>query len=85
LPEIIIKLYGGLRTFSGEGVGSGKELEEGIRVSIEPRTEVQDILKQLGIPEENVHLTFVDKKRVALSEEIGEGMVLHVFPPMAGG
>ena len=27
----------------------------------------------------------VDKKRAALSDEIRDAAILHVFPPMAGG
>jgi len=85
LPEIIVKLYGGLRTSFEKGLRPPEQQVEGIRVSADEPATVRAILKRLRIPEEKVHLVFLDKKRAALSDEIRDAAILHVFPPMAGG
>lgn len=82
--EITVKLYGGLR-IAAEQKGLGALSEKGLLVSFNGRVTVREVLKHLRISEDDVHLTFVDRKRISFSDEVYDGKVLHVFPPMAGG
>ena len=74
--KIQLKLYATLRKFAP---GDGDELD------IEPGSSVNDILKQLGIPDIEAKLIFINGKKVAIDAILKGGERLGIFPPVGGG
>ncbi|RLC31897.1 MAG: MoaD/ThiS family protein [Deltaproteobacteria bacterium] len=53
--------------------------------SVEPGTTVGDLLEQLGIPEQEAKIIFIDSVKVSLDTVLNEGMTVSIFPPIGGG
>jgi len=54
-------------------------------LDIHPGTEVGDIVKQLGIPDKEVTLIFINGRHGQLTSELHDGDTLGMFPPVGGG
>ena len=74
--KIQLKLYATLRKFLPD------DCDE---LDIEPGSSVNDILKQLGIPDNEAKLIFIDGKKGAIDTILKGGERLGVFPPVGGG
>ena len=74
--QIHLKLYATLRKFLP---GHGDE------INIEPGSSVRDILNQLGIPNTEAKLIFINGKRGPIDTILKGGERLGIFPPVGGG
>jgi molybdopterin converting factor small subunit len=46
---------------------------------------VADVVRLLGIPADMPFITMIDGRDAALERPLGDGDVLSLFPPLAGG
>ncbi|MFW6108880.1 MAG: MoaD/ThiS family protein [archaeon] len=75
--KITVKTYASLREYTdGEGT---------VIMGLDEETCVGDVLRELGIPEDEVKILMLNGKRVKLGAQVGDGDRLAVFPPIAGG
>ena len=77
--RITIKLYSMLRSYLKDGEnGVGLlELPDGAKIA--------DVLSGLGIPEKIPKIMQINGDQKEAVDELSDGDVLSVFPPMAGG
>jgi len=80
LPEIEIRLFAGLRKYNPKDPE-----EQRFDKEIPPGTTVQDLIDELGIPEQKAKLIFVNNLRRDRDYEFEEGDRVGIFPPVAGG
>ena len=52
---------------------------------IEPGTTVRNLLKQLGVPEDEIKLIFIDGIKGDLTSTLQGGERVGIFPPVGGG
>jgi molybdopterin converting factor small subunit len=52
---------------------------------IEPGTTVRNLLKQLGVPEDEIKLIFINGIKGNLASVLQSGDRVGVFPPVGGG
>ncbi len=77
--QITIKLYSMLRSYLGEyekGVAE-REFPDGAIIA--------DVVASLGIPEKIPRITLINGEQKKEGDELSDGDVLSVFPPIAGG
>jgi molybdopterin synthase sulfur carrier subunit len=74
--KIQLKLYATLKKFTPN---------DGDEINIEPGSSVDDILKQLGIPDTDAKLIFINGKKGAIDTILNGGERLGIFPPVGGG
>jgi len=55
------------------------------RHPIKPGTRVRELLGQLGVPEYEVNLVFIDGAKGNLDSRLNGGERLSLFPPLGGG
>jgi len=53
--------------------------------SIESGICVKDLVKQLGVPEYEVYIVFIDGVLANLDSSIKDGALVTLFPPLDGG
>jgi molybdopterin synthase sulfur carrier subunit len=75
-PHISIKLFATLRTYTPEQSDS---------FPVRPGTMIRDLIEQLGVPEEEVKLIFVDGIKGELTSPLKGGERVGIFPPVGGG
>ena len=73
--NVTVKLFATLR----EG-----RFEEEVR-RYDPDTTVGQIAEDLGIPEADVKIVFVNNRHAGLDRVLCEGDVVGIFPPIGGG
>lgn len=80
---IKLKLFAGLRRYLDVGLDGGREFE------LAPGASVLDLLNQVPLPLEEVHLTLVNGIHHPVDGlgalQLNEGDVVGVWPPIAGG
>ncbi len=54
-------------------------------LNLPPGTTVAEMVKQLGIPENEVTLIFINGRHGQLTSELHDGDTLGMFPPVGGG
>ena len=81
---ISVRLHGVLNERVQQAGDRGRAGGE-LRLPFEGAVKVRDVLERLGVSDKDVHLVFVGRKRVKLDEELRDGDLLAVYPPMAGG
>ncbi len=74
--KIRLKLYATLRKFRPDDTDE---------LDIEPGSSVNDILKQLGIPDTEAKLIFINGKKGSIGTILKGGERLGIFPPVGGG
>ena len=83
--HITLKLFATLEKYLPPGRGAHNEAV----VEVPDGASVAEVLRQLGVPREEVHLVLVDGRFVpvdALNEvRLKEGQALAIWPPVAGG
>ena len=83
--RITLKLFATLEKY----LPTARKAHNGAEVEVPDGASVADVLRQLGVPREEVHLVLVDGRFVpedALEEvRLEEGQALAVWPPVAGG
>lgn len=52
---------------------------------VEPGTAIRDLLRQLGVPEDEVKLIFVNGRKGDLTTTLQGGERVGIFPPVGGG
>jgi len=73
--HVTVKLYATLRT--GRFVQKTLEFEDGITV--------QELIKSLSLPENEVTLIFVNGQHAQLQDKLSDGDTVALFPPVGGG
>jgi len=73
--RITVKLFAGL--------GENFPIPDSTDLSV-PRT-VQELIKEIGIPEEKAAIIFIDNRHAKLADTVRPGEVLALFPPIGGG
>ena len=76
--KVKVRVYGTLLTY----VPGQKEEHE---LEVDAPVGAGELMKHLGIPEEEVWLLSVGKRQVPTSYEVTEGEELSIFPPVTGG
>ena len=77
---ITIKLFGTLRSYY-----SGYKHTSGIELKIDSKTEVKQVIKQLGLSATQVGIVTIDGKIARADDFIPENSEVKVFQPLAGG
>ena len=80
MTKVEINLYATLRKHRSEEA-PGKPL----LVEVSDGTTLTGLLEQLGIPEEEIQVVFVNNMQRHLSYILQPGDKLGIFPPIAGG
>lgn len=75
-PVVTLKLYASLQAFAPAG---------GDTVTVLPGTTIQDLLRRIGLPEDQARLIFVDGVRGELQTILSGGERVGIFPPVGGG
>ena len=78
--EVQARLYATLRKYQ-PGLGHG----EAIRVGLPRGSRVDDLLKKLGVPEDETKQVFVDGRQRPFDYLLQGGEEVGIFPPIAGG
>ncbi len=52
---------------------------------IKPGANIRDLIKQLGVSEDDIKLIFIDGKKGDLSSSLHGGERVGIFPPVGGG
>ena len=74
--KIQVKLYATLRKFLPD---------DNNEMDVEPGVSVRDLLKQLGIPDTEAKLIFINGRRGSIDTILQGGERLGIFPPVGGG
>ena len=77
--KIKVKVFATLRKYVADESSGQQELE------LAEEATVEEAVRELKIPEEQVAFVFVNSVRKKLDEPLTEGDELGVFPPIAGG
>lgn len=78
--EIEVKLFATLRDYLPKGSSRFS-----CRMEIDGHTRVQDIVRELRIPDEIPKIILVNGIHGKAEQKLKEGDVLSIFPPVAGG
>ncbi len=77
---IEVRLFATLRRYRPElGIG------EPLRIEIAEKTTVRDVLRQLGIPEEDVKIVMRNNRQVELDTVLEDGDRVAFIPAVGGG
>ena len=52
---------------------------------IPPNTTIKEIINDLGIPEDQAAIIFVNSRHAKLDQKLYEGDIVAFFPPVGGG
>jgi len=74
--SIDINLFATLRSFLPDAPKA---------MTVSQGTRIKDLVKTLGIPEEDVKLIFINGKREMLSYVLKDNDRVGIFPPVGGG
>ena len=74
--HITLKLFASLTKF---------EPDSSDRYPVNSHTSVHNIIKQLGIPENEAKLIFINNKKGTPDSVLKDGDRLGIFPPIGGG
>lgn len=75
-PVIHLKLFATLRKYQPASAGE---------YPITPGIKVRDLVRELGIPENEAKLVFVNSVRSELDTLLAGGERVGIFPPVGGG
>lgn len=71
-----LKLFASLTRFSPDDTE---------KIPISPGTSVEQLLRQLNVPVEKVHLIFINGVRKTRDTPLNDADRVGIFPPVAGG
>jgi len=80
MVEVEVRFYASLRRYR-----PGVPLDGSERVLLPPGSTVRELLAGLGIPAEEVHTTFVNRRVMAPEALLQAGDRVDLFPAIAGG
>lgn len=78
--HVEVRLYAGL----GEA-GSGATHGGPIALELEEGATVRTAIEALGLPQERIHLIFVNGAARGLGHQLADGDRVGLFPPVGGG
>lgn len=78
--HVRVKLFATLGEFSPGG-GAGQPFELNMREG----ATVQEVIDHLGLPEESVHVLFVNGRARPRDWKLTDGDEIGIFPPIGGG
>ncbi len=78
--QVTVKLFATLRKHLPPGGEAGRA-----SMDLAPGATVEDLVKGLGIPGETRLLVLVNAVHAEPPQELEEGDVVAIFPPLAGG
>ena len=79
--EVEVKLYASLQDYMPEKA----EGSNAFSVKLETGKKLGDLIEEIGIPESEVKMVFVNNKKRQEEYEIQDGDSIAIFPPIAGG
>ena len=77
MPKVQVNLYAMLRKYSRG--------EPSVEVVIEPGQTVRQVLGQLGVPQDEVRIIFVDNRAAGPESKLQGGEQLGIFSAIGGG
>ena len=78
--DIEVKLFATLRDYLPKGSSRFS-----CKMEVDGQTRVQDILERLRIPEEIPKIILINGVHGKKEQQLKDGDVLSIFPPVAGG
>jgi sulfur-carrier protein len=81
---VTVKLYAGLSRHLAEsqpGLSAGAPLE----VELPDGATVADLIAELGLPEDEIKVTFVNNRTCPRDRQLESGDEVGIFPPVGGG
>lgn len=78
--EIEVKLFATLRDYLPKGSSRFS-----CKMEIDDHTRVEEILSRLNIPEDMPKIILINGTHAKKDQELKDGDVLSIFPPVAGG
>ena len=80
--KVYVKVFANLRDY----VNPRPEIAEKIELEVERGTKVGNIVKDLGIPEQEIAIVLINGVHKSLDTELDqEGAVISLFSPVGGG
>ncbi len=80
--KVYVKVFANLRDY----VNPRPEIAEKIELEVEKGTKVGNIVKDLGIPEQEIAIVLINGVHKSLDTELDqEGAVISLFSPVGGG
>ncbi|MDH3566113.1 MAG: MoaD/ThiS family protein [Desulfobacteraceae bacterium] len=76
MVHVTLKLFATLSRFTPDSAD---------RYPIAPGTAVKHLLEELGVPEDDVRLIFINGIKGCLTSTLKDGDRLGIFPPVGGG
>ena len=76
--KVEIRLYATLNKYAPRG-------SQVNHIEIEDGKKLKDLIKDLGIPEEQIKLIFINGIHASGDEILKDGDRIGIFPPIAGG
>ncbi len=61
------------------------KLESQQRLTLRARTNVHDVAKRMRIPEDEIHLVFINGRAASFDQDLQDGDRLALFPAIGGG
>ena len=80
IMTVYVKLFATLRRYR-PGLGIG----EAFAVELPPGATVGDLLRELGLPEQEVKVVFVNALHREPDHPLADGDQVGIFPPVGGG
>ena len=78
--QVYVKLYATLRNYR-----PGLKIGESFAVELPARATVGQLIKHLGLPEQEVKTVFVNGRSQPQDHILADGDELGIFPPVGGG
>ena len=79
--RVQVRLYATFSQFA-----PSKKAGEPFGVDLEEAATIMDLIRQLGIPEADVHLVMIDGRVIhERSVKLAQGARIGLFPPVGGG
>jgi len=79
-------MHVGVRLYAGLGeAGSGATRGDPIALELEEGATVRTAIEALGLPQERIHLIFVNGTARRLDHPLANGDRVGLFPPVGGG
>ena len=79
--QVTVKLFATLQRYGPEGVRVGVPF----KVTLPEGSTLGDLVAQLGLPEREVTVTFVDGRARPPAFALSPGAEVGIFPPVGGG
>jgi len=80
MNKVVVRLYASLRKYH-----PASDTNKALIIEVGDKTNLRDLLNELKIPREEVHIFMVNGKWEGEDYPLGDGDRIGLFPPIGGG